>query len=800
MIDDRGNVYEGRYGGEGVVGGHARAYNWGSVGIALLGDYSRAAPSPAALAALAELMAWKGNLHFIHPLREGDFIDKILPNIMAHRDCQPQTTCPGNGLYALLPSIRQQVMARMQQIPPNGEFLEPAQDALVRSVQPVSVRGSPAVALLELHVDGVLRASSTSNPFLWKWNTTLESDGLHQLKLVAITAAGRSHEQVIGVRVDNTPPVGGVSLPPFVNSRDVSLGAQATGADRMQWSFGWLWEGEDLYHQIGTGHLVSDTAALNGRAWHGRAGLDRAGFWYGPYLCGLPLGRDYWPYFRLKVVENSSASQVARLDVVDKEGQRIHQERSLECRDFPLAGRYTEFPLPFSYVSYGGTCQNVGVDDGLEFRTWFSSQADLYLDRVQLFTAPEPYSPSLALTLPEGEGRKEIAVRYLDQAGNPSAVYTATTLLDMTPPVWLGGGGSGYALVRDSLSGLDVSSAQYARSGDGQTWDDWLPARIDAFQGATGPVLVYGDADGACFIRFRLGDRAGNLSTSPPYALACAATATPTTAEPGATGTPTATQTRVVPPWLLPLILRGRQEVSPPTATPSPTPTLFTTIIVRGTIYDASIGYTAPLSDAHVIVAIPAIGQQAEAYTRAGGEYQVEFRVPSHPSGAAVSVVAERQHYAPGWSRGALGSYIPGGVQEVLLDVGLRPLSLPTPTATTTPAPSPSVTPTLVTAIYVYGNTYDAQIGPTFVISGADLAIYLPGYQATATSDQAGRYAARFGVTGNLSGQRVDVVASKAGYAPGINYGLVPVHSPGVIVFVNVNVGLSRQPTPATRR
>ncbi|HEX2173234.1 MAG TPA: N-acetylmuramoyl-L-alanine amidase, partial [Dehalococcoidia bacterium] len=40
LIDRYGNVYEGRYGGDNVVAGHALCYNRGSVGIALLGDFT----------------------------------------------------------------------------------------------------------------------------------------------------------------------------------------------------------------------------------------------------------------------------------------------------------------------------------------------------------------------------------------------------------------------------------------------------------------------------------------------------------------------------------------------------------------------------------------------------------------------------------------------------------------------------------------------------------------------------------------------------------------------------------------
>ena len=55
LVDKYGQVFEGRYGGidRNVVGAHAEGFNTGSVGIALLGNYDSAAPTPAALAAVA---------------------------------------------------------------------------------------------------------------------------------------------------------------------------------------------------------------------------------------------------------------------------------------------------------------------------------------------------------------------------------------------------------------------------------------------------------------------------------------------------------------------------------------------------------------------------------------------------------------------------------------------------------------------------------------------------------------------------------------------------------------------------
>ena len=106
LIDRNGVVYEGRYGGPNVVGGHAYQYNYGSLGIALLGSFTTTPDTPAAEASLIQLAAYKGR--FINPQGTYYFVDKTVPNIIGHRDVL-STACPGNAFYPRLPTIRQGV-------------------------------------------------------------------------------------------------------------------------------------------------------------------------------------------------------------------------------------------------------------------------------------------------------------------------------------------------------------------------------------------------------------------------------------------------------------------------------------------------------------------------------------------------------------------------------------------------------------------------------------------------------------------------------------------------------------------
>jgi hypothetical protein len=129
VVDQQGRLYEGRYArvyrpgeaptgedeaGNGVIGAHAKAVNPGTVGVALLGDYSGGVvPPPAQLDGLVRVLAWDAARHDIDPKGATPFtaVDgsrRTFPNISGHRDVG-DTGCPGGRLYERLPEIRQRV-------------------------------------------------------------------------------------------------------------------------------------------------------------------------------------------------------------------------------------------------------------------------------------------------------------------------------------------------------------------------------------------------------------------------------------------------------------------------------------------------------------------------------------------------------------------------------------------------------------------------------------------------------------------------------------------------------------------
>jgi hypothetical protein len=121
LVDRFGTVYEGRGGGidKNVIGAHSQGFNTGTVGVALIGNYSHATPPKAQQAALVNLLAWRLDIAHVDPLSTvvytsgGNLKFKSGKNvtlraISGHRDTGP-SECPGNGAYVLLPSLAKRV-------------------------------------------------------------------------------------------------------------------------------------------------------------------------------------------------------------------------------------------------------------------------------------------------------------------------------------------------------------------------------------------------------------------------------------------------------------------------------------------------------------------------------------------------------------------------------------------------------------------------------------------------------------------------------------------------------------------
>ena len=110
LIDPFGQVFEGRVGGvnRNVIGAHALGFNTGSTGVALLGNFEGAPPTPEARAALVGLLAWRLDVGHVDPLAVVDFVSggttHTLRGVSGHRDVN-STACPGGVFYPDLDAI-----------------------------------------------------------------------------------------------------------------------------------------------------------------------------------------------------------------------------------------------------------------------------------------------------------------------------------------------------------------------------------------------------------------------------------------------------------------------------------------------------------------------------------------------------------------------------------------------------------------------------------------------------------------------------------------------------------------------
>ncbi|MBO9532769.1 MAG: N-acetylmuramoyl-L-alanine amidase [Solirubrobacteraceae bacterium] len=131
LVDRFGGAWEGRAGGitQPVVGAQAQGFNAVTAGVSMLGDFQAVAPSPAQLATVGRVAAWR--LAVAGVPRSGTvdltsaggslsrFKSKAvatLPRVMGHRDVG-LTECPGGAAYALLDGVRAAVSAASPIIP-----------------------------------------------------------------------------------------------------------------------------------------------------------------------------------------------------------------------------------------------------------------------------------------------------------------------------------------------------------------------------------------------------------------------------------------------------------------------------------------------------------------------------------------------------------------------------------------------------------------------------------------------------------------------------------------------------------
>jgi peptidoglycan hydrolase-like amidase len=112
LIDPNGNIYEGRDGGNEVIGGHTTGFNTGSVGISVIGNYqennsgTNATINSKITKALEKLVGWLAANNSININKTSSFNSKTVDGVIGHKDLAA-TLCPGNILYEKLNTIQE---------------------------------------------------------------------------------------------------------------------------------------------------------------------------------------------------------------------------------------------------------------------------------------------------------------------------------------------------------------------------------------------------------------------------------------------------------------------------------------------------------------------------------------------------------------------------------------------------------------------------------------------------------------------------------------------------------------------
>lgn len=128
LIDEQGRVYEGRWSGKDglpahdstgklVTAFHVGGFNSGNLGIALLGNLQKQAPTDAARQSLTSLVRVLTRLHGLDPQTRLSYVNPVngttkeVDALSGHRDWL-ETDCPGAVMYEELAALRERVANR----------------------------------------------------------------------------------------------------------------------------------------------------------------------------------------------------------------------------------------------------------------------------------------------------------------------------------------------------------------------------------------------------------------------------------------------------------------------------------------------------------------------------------------------------------------------------------------------------------------------------------------------------------------------------------------------------------------
>ncbi|MFF4751689.1 N-acetylmuramoyl-L-alanine amidase [Streptomyces sp. NPDC002514] len=275
LVDKCGTIFEGRKGGvdQPVLGAHTYGFNRESTGIAVLGTYTSAGASSAALTSVARIAAWKlgqygadpaGTVDLTAGATQANYFRKnftagskyTFSRISAHRDGF-NTECPGDGLYNQLPTIRTLAAGPVQGLKVASVTGATLNGSTYYTKGAVTVKWSATtpsslISKYELVVDGktvsTLAGSATSAA------TTL-AVGSHTVAVRAVHQSGKTATSA-SVKI-----VGDTTAPTFSTNPNIALRTGTVSTTSVPVTLGWKAADTTALRQV---NLLAPTAVTFG--------------------------------------------------------------------------------------------------------------------------------------------------------------------------------------------------------------------------------------------------------------------------------------------------------------------------------------------------------------------------------------------------------------------------------------------------------------------------------------------------------------------------------------------------------
>ncbi|MDQ7030552.1 MAG: CAP domain-containing protein [Ardenticatenia bacterium] len=247
--------------------------------------------------------------------------------------------------------------------------------------------------------EDVCLAGATWQPFTSEVSWTLsERPGWKTVYVKTRDRFGRTHVVSDTIYLGASLPIAELDrMGPASRSSTVTLPVvDSRGLPYLELSLGWL--ADDSFESFtllwGNGERVDDPLAWGGTAYRLFPGNGESFAWVydTTFYKNIPMVA----YVRLKVNDNTSSEDVARFEVSG--GGVTYGPLRIRGTDFDAPNVYQEFRLPFVF--------HENADDPfLIFKFWRLGTADVYVDAVSIFTAPQPVSTPFVWQVPGGNYR-----------------------------------------------------------------------------------------------------------------------------------------------------------------------------------------------------------------------------------------------------------------------------------------------------------------------------------------------------------------------------------------------------------